>query len=82
MNSKYRSLNNIHIIPNRSFLDTKTSKWSFLIKDHNQLMSSIKSLEPDVKIEKLPFYIIKVIIYLNLIHFIILKYLFFSDVSI
>lgn len=42
------------------FLDPKTSEWSFLIKDHDQLMISIKPLEPDVKIEKLPHYILKV----------------------
>ncbi|XP_001945056.2 SWI/SNF-related matrix-associated actin-dependent regulator of chromatin subfamily A-like protein 1 [Acyrthosiphon pisum] len=39
--------------------DPKTSEWSFLIKDHDQLMISIKPLEPDVKIEKLPHFILK-----------------------
>ncbi|CAI6363886.1 unnamed protein product [Macrosiphum euphorbiae] len=39
--------------------DPKTSEWSFLIKDHDQLMISIKPLEPDVKIEKLPRFILK-----------------------
>lgn len=42
------------------FLDPQTSKWSFHIKDYDQLISGIKSLEPDVKIEKLPQYILKV----------------------
>lgn len=39
--------------------DPKTSEWSFLIKDHDQLMISIKPLEPNVKIEKLPHFILK-----------------------
>ncbi|XP_060875575.1 SWI/SNF-related matrix-associated actin-dependent regulator of chromatin subfamily A-like protein 1 [Metopolophium dirhodum] len=39
--------------------DPKTSEWSFLIKDHDQLMISIKPLEPNVKIEKLPRFILK-----------------------
>lgn len=42
------------------FLDPQTSKWSFHIKDYDQFILSIKSLEPDVKIEKLPQYILKV----------------------
>jgi len=43
------------------FLDPKTSEWSFLIKDYDQLMISIKPLEPNVKIEKLPHFILKVL---------------------
>lgn len=43
------------------FVDPKTSEWSFHIKDHDQLMISIKSLESDIQIEKLPYYILKVI---------------------
>ncbi|XP_022168575.1 SWI/SNF-related matrix-associated actin-dependent regulator of chromatin subfamily A-like protein 1 [Myzus persicae] len=39
--------------------DPKTSEWSFLIKDHDQLMISIKPLEPNVKIEKLPYFVLK-----------------------
>ncbi|KAL4107305.1 hypothetical protein QTP88_017672 [Uroleucon formosanum] len=39
--------------------DPKTSEWSFLIKDYDQLMISIKPLEPNVKIEKLPRFILK-----------------------
>ncbi|XP_025420462.1 SWI/SNF-related matrix-associated actin-dependent regulator of chromatin subfamily A-like protein 1 isoform X1 [Sipha flava] len=37
----------------------EVSKWSFLIKDHDQLMISIKPLEPNVTIEKLPHFILK-----------------------
>jgi len=43
------------------FLDPKTSEWSFLIKYHDQLMISIKPLEPLVKIEKLPNFVLKVL---------------------
>lgn len=43
------------------FLDPKTSEWSFLIKYHDQLMISIKPLEPLVKIEKLPTFVLKVL---------------------
>ncbi|XP_027840177.2 SWI/SNF-related matrix-associated actin-dependent regulator of chromatin subfamily A-like protein 1 [Aphis gossypii] len=39
--------------------DPKTSEWSFLIKYHDQLMISIKPLEPLVKIEKLPNFVLK-----------------------
>lgn len=45
------------------FLDPKSSEWSFHIKDHDQLMISIKPLAPDVKIEKLPHYVLKVPIF-------------------
>ncbi|XP_050420767.1 SWI/SNF-related matrix-associated actin-dependent regulator of chromatin subfamily A-like protein 1 [Adelges cooleyi] len=45
-------------IPSKSF-DPKTSEWSFLVRDHDMVMNSIKSLEPNVKIEKLPYFILK-----------------------
>lgn len=53
------------------YLDPKTSEWSFPLKYHDQLMISIKPLEPYVKIEKLPNFILKVntyIIYLKYIN--------------
>ncbi|VVC28544.1 Helicase superfamily 1/2, ATP-binding domain,Helicase, C-terminal,P-loop containing nucleoside [Cinara cedri] len=39
--------------------DPKTSEWSFPIIYHDQLMISIKPLESDVKIDKLPYFILK-----------------------
>jgi len=56
----------INVLPTKSFnifLDTITSEWSFHIKDHDQLMIRLKPLESNVKIEKLPRYIIKVRIF-------------------
>ncbi|XP_050545725.1 SWI/SNF-related matrix-associated actin-dependent regulator of chromatin subfamily A-like protein 1 [Daktulosphaira vitifoliae] len=47
-------------IPSKSY-DPKSSQWSFLIKDHDLVMQSIKCLEPTVKIEKLPYSILKMI---------------------